>query len=93
MFFRGSRYAKVEDAKLTTADGREVTYRKTRFTPPTAARLGHVLDEGERLDHIAWRYYRDPERYWRICDANATLWPDDLLDEPGRTILVPPSEG
>ncbi len=93
MFFKGSRYTKVEDATFTTADGREVTYKKTRFIPPTTGRFGHVLGEGERLDHIAWRYYRDAERFWRICDANAALWPDDLLDEAGRTILVPPSEG
>jgi hypothetical protein len=93
MFFKGSRYAKVEDATITTAEGREVTYKKTRFIPPTVGRFGHVLNEGERLDHIAWRYYRDAERFWRICDANAALWPDDLLDEAGQTIVVPPSEG
>ncbi|HYC93813.1 MAG TPA: hypothetical protein VEO54_31710 [Thermoanaerobaculia bacterium] len=93
MFFRGSRYAKVEEARLTTSDGREVAYKKTRFIPVTTGRFGHMVDEGERLDHIAWRYYRDPERFWRLCDANAALWPDDLVAEPGRTIVVPPSEG
>lgn len=93
MFFKGSRYANVQDATLAGADGREVRYKKTRFIPNTRGRFGHVINESERLDHIAWRYYRDPERFWRICDANTILWPDDLLDEPGRTIVIPPSEG
>lgn len=93
MFFKGSRYIGVEEATLTTADGREIRYKKTRFIPPTPGRFGHVVDESERLDHIAWRYYRDAERFWRVCDANTILWPDDLVDQPGRTIAVPPSEG
>jgi hypothetical protein len=92
MIFKGSRYANVADAVLETADGRQLRYKKTRFIPETHARFGHAVDESERLDHIAWRYYRDPERFWRICDANRVLWPDDLVAEPGRTIAVPPSE-
>jgi hypothetical protein len=93
MFFKGSRYIGVEEATLTTADGREIRYRKTRFVPRTNPRFGHVVDESERLDHIAFRYYKDAERFWRICDANTTLWPDDLIEAPGRTILIPASEG
>ena len=42
---------------------------------------GTACSTDERLDHIAWQHYRDPERYWRICDANRALWPDDLLEE------------
>ncbi|HEX8615996.1 MAG TPA: LysM domain-containing protein [Thermoanaerobaculia bacterium] len=92
MFFKGSRYIGVEEATLTGDDGREVRYVKTRFIPHSAARFGHALAEGERLDHLAFRYYRDPERFWRICDANAALWPEDLVAEVGRTIAIPPSE-
>jgi hypothetical protein len=46
----------------------------------------------QRLDHIAWLHYRDPLRYWRICDGNDALWPDDLL-EPGAILRIPPVEG
>jgi len=55
--------------------------------------MGHIVSQGERLDYIAHRFYRDPERFWRICDANRVMWPDDLVAEPGRTILIPLSEG
>jgi hypothetical protein len=92
MFFKGSRYIGVEEATLTGDDGREVRYVKTRFIPHSVARFGHAVSEGERLDQIAFRYYRDPERFWRICDANRALWPDDLVNETGRTIAIPPSE-
>jgi hypothetical protein len=93
MFFKGSRYADVGDLTITTADGRELKYKKTRFTPPTTALSGHLVHQGERLDHIADRYFRDPERFWRIADANQVLWPGELTERAGRVILIPPSEG
>lgn len=92
MFFKGSRYATVGEATLVNEAGREIRYKTTRFVPETRALLGHRVVAGERLDLIAHRHYRDPERFWRICDANRAMWPDDLL-EVGRVIRVPPSEG
>ena len=93
MFFKGSRYANVGDLTRTGSDGREVKYKKVRFTPDTKATSGHIVNNGERLDNIAHRYYRDSERFWRIADANTTLWPSDLTAQAGRVILIPPSEG
>jgi len=93
MFFKGSRYAGVGDLTLTAADGREVKYKKTRFIPRTDAQSGHLVHQGERLDHIAHRYYRDAERFWRIADANQVMWPDELTQKAGKVILIPPSEG
>ncbi len=92
MFFKGSRYEKVETAEHTDANGRTVLYKKVRFIPETGAQLGHRVQQGERLDHIAHRYYRDPERFWRIADANRATEDADLTAEPGRTILIPPTE-
>lgn len=91
MFFKGSRYEKVETSQITSADGRLVAYVKVRFTPETKAILTHLLSQGERLDHLSFRYYKDTERFWRICDANQVLWPDELLTEAGSRILIPPS--
>ena len=93
MFFRGSRYANVGEHQITDGKGRVIRYKKTRFIPATQAQMGHMVSQGERLDHIAFRYYRDPERFWRICDANRAMWPPELVAEAGRTILIPPSEG
>ena len=92
MFFRGSRYANVPDATLKDASGRVIRYKTTRFIRATWAVVGHRVLHQERLDHIAWQHYRDSERFWRICDANEALWPDDLLEE-AAILRIPPSEG
>jgi len=92
VFFKGSRYAKVPTASITDASGREIAYKLVRFIPETPAVSGHRVKAGERLDNIAWRYFRDAERFWRICDANRALWPADLLEE-GEIIRIPQSEG
>jgi hypothetical protein len=92
MFFKGSRYEKVADATYVDENGTTIRYKRLRLIPPTPAFGGHGVSEGERLDTIAYDQYRDAERFWRICDANGALWPDDLL-ETGATIAIPPSEG
>lgn len=89
MFFKGSRYTTVDEHEITDNRGRPIRYKKVRFIPETQARLAHVVSQGERLDHIAHRYYRDPKRFWTICDTNRTMWPDDLVAEVNRRILIP----
>jgi hypothetical protein len=91
MFFKGSRYAKVPENSIPDTSGRSIRYKTTRFIPDTQALVGHLVAGNERLDHIAWRHYRDAERYWRICDGNRALWPDDLLEE-AAILRIPPSE-
>jgi hypothetical protein len=92
MFFKGSRYEKVPEATLTDATGRVVRYKTTRFIVDPRAIVGHRVLASERLDHIAWQHFRDAERFWRICDANRALWPDELLEE-GAILRVPAAEG
>jgi hypothetical protein len=89
MFFRGSRYEAVPNAELTTADGRVIRYKRVRFIPDTRGVLPHLVAQGERLDLIAYQVYRDPEQFWRICDANLALRPEDLVAEPGRRLWLP----
>ena len=92
MFFKGSRYENVPNTTYVDAGGREIHYKTTRFIADTPAVTGYRVVAGERLDHIAWRHFRDPERFWRICDANRALWPDDLL-ELEAILRIPASEG
>lgn len=91
MFFKGTRYENVATAEVTDADGRKITYKRIRFIPETPATQQHTVAQGERLDLIAHGYYQDPELFWRICDANKAMVPDDLVAEPGRKILIPPA--
>lgn len=91
MFFEGSRYRAVETRKIQDDRGRTVRYKAIRFIPPEdiEPRRTHRVQDGERLDHLAHRYYDAPDRFWRICDANEALWPPALVEEPGRELEVP----
>jgi hypothetical protein len=62
--------------------GRTIVRRPPRPLPDVTGSFTHVLTDGQRLDHLATLYYREPRRWWRICDAN----PDQLspLDLVGR---------
>ncbi len=92
MFFKGSRYEKVSTNRITDSTGQEIVYKKIRFVPETVGVVGYTVTQGDRIDQIANRTFRDPQRFWRICDANQARWPDDLLIV-GRTLEIPPSEG
>ncbi len=86
-----SRYNKTLLAKLTMADGTEVTYLKRRFVPEPenfAFLQYHTVTEGERLDQIAAKYFGDPEQFWRLCDANGVVRPNDLLQPIGGLIRI-----
>jgi nucleoid-associated protein YgaU len=88
MFFKGSRYQKVGTDEIEHESGRVVKYKMTRITPRARIVSTHVVRSWERLDHIASAVYADPTAFWRICDANDALWPEDM-QEPGTVLLVP----
>jgi hypothetical protein len=92
MFFKGSRYEKVETARIAGPRGRILTYKKIRFIPSTSGVVGYSVQASDRLDRIANLSFRDPQRFWRICDANLAMWPDDLLIV-GAVLEIPPVEG
>jgi hypothetical protein len=92
MFFQGSRYENVATDTFTDDSGRAIKFKRIRFIPDTPAQLAVIVSQGERLDHIAQRIYQDPELFWRICDANLALRPDDLVAQPGLAIKIPPAE-
>jgi len=91
MIFKGSRYQKVDTYQATDAQGRTVTVLKSRVIPATPAAFQHTFTAGERLDLLAFRFYGNPEKFWRIADANTEMDPEDLLD-PGRQLLIPPDQ-
>jgi hypothetical protein len=95
MFEPTSRYAGLPVATLTIADAdgnpRSVRYVTRRFIPPRAGATelaAHTVIEGERVDTIAARHLGDPLLFWRICDANGVLRPDELVEQPGRVITI-----
>jgi hypothetical protein len=91
-----SRYYGIETATLENPDGRSIIYIRRRFCPPPerfALIQEHVVVQGDRLDNIAARYIGDPEQFWRICDANAAMRPDELTETIGRRLRITLPEG
>jgi hypothetical protein len=70
-------------------DGRVTRYRDVRFVPEAPAVRGHLLREGERLDHVAHLHLRDTEAFWALCDANLAPWAADLEARVGSRIKIP----
>jgi len=86
-----SRYNTTPLASLTMPDGIEVKYLRRRLVPPPenfALLQEHTVTEGERLDHISAKYLADPEQFWRLCDANGAIRPDELIEPIGRSIRI-----
>ena len=91
-----SRYASIETATIEQPDGTIAVYLKRRFLPsPDALALlqEHVVAAGERLDHITALYLGDPEQFWRVCDANGAMRPDELTERIGRRLRITLPEG
>ena len=90
-----SRYHGIATATLV-GDGEVIVYIRRRFCPQpeTFAVIGdHSVSQGERLDHIAARYVGDPVLFWRICDANRALRPEELTETIGRRLVITLPEG
>lgn len=96
MFPLTSRYHTTRIAVLETPDGEPVVYLCRRFAPaPERFELltEHNVTDGERLDNITAQYLGDPEQFWRICDANGAMRPDELTETPGRRLRITLPEG
>lgn len=91
-----SRYFNSDTATLDLGHGRTLIYLKRRFVPPperfSLLRV-HVVVQGDRLDNITARYLTDPEQFWRVCDANRAMRPDDLTADTGRSLRITLPEG
>jgi hypothetical protein len=90
-----SRYATTETATLEV-DGKEIVYLERRFVPSPdrfAVLEEHVVTSGERLDVITHTHLGDPELFWRLCDANGAMRPDELTEAIGRRLRITLPEG
>lgn len=92
-FSPNSRYHTIGTLEWVAADGRAHRYLRRRFVPqPGALGVDAMVRvrEGDRLDRIAAERLGDPERFWRIADANGAMHPADLMST-GRVLRIPPA--
>jgi hypothetical protein len=96
MFDTTSRYFKLEVATISVPDDaeasgtREIRYVRRRIIPSSESLttlVEHTVAQGERLDNITARYLGDPTQFWRVCDANDVLQPEEL-EETGRVFMI-----
>ena len=94
MFDKTSRYAGIDTVTVTVSspdgDTRDVRYVRRRFVPAADSHttlVEHRMAAGERLDLLSARYAGDPLQFWRLCDANDVLRPEDL-EVVGRVVAI-----
>lgn len=89
--FPYSRYRKLD--RITNAEGDYFveTYEELNI-PQTNSDKFHEVKAGEdnRLDLIAYKYYRNPSLWWVIAEANNII--DPIKVEVGEVLRIPPRE-
>ncbi len=93
MFVRGSRYEKVADAVYRAASGQSIFYKRLRILPMPPALQAYTVTLGDRLDLISYRFFQDPQQFWRIADANRAMLPEELTAGAGRRLAIPGTQG
>lgn len=91
-----SRYYGVETVTLVLPQGKMISCLKRRFLPGAdqfQLLEEHTVRQGERLDNIAARYLGDPELFWRICDGNSAMRPEELTETLARVLRITLPEG
>jgi hypothetical protein len=84
-----SRYRDAEIYQVPDHRGRIVNVAAPPELPAAPIAGVHQLRAGQRLDHLAAGYCKDPTGFWRIAAANAAMHPDWLaeqaeIDIPGQ---------
>ena len=80
MFEEKSRYKKADAYYRSDRRGRTVA---TVPVPPAPEEkfLGyHMRIQGQRLDHMAYRYLNNAAGFWRICELNDVVLPEALSE-------------
>lgn len=96
LFSNTSRYYGIATETYTDAQGRTVVYLQRRFLPDPAdfqVIQYHTVVEGERLDNIAAQFLGDPTLFWRLCDANGVMRPEELTETVGSQIAITLPQG
>jgi hypothetical protein len=82
------RYSNALTLKTSTG----VNYKKTQFYPniPLSETDEYVITTvGDRLDNLAYSYYRDSTLWWIIAAANNNATNGFLFPVPGTQLRIP----
>jgi len=79
MFSKISRYRKLPDVVTIDVKRRQLESKSSRLLPEVSGIFLHTVEEVDRLDHLAFKFYKQPRKWWRICDANPELMSPQAL--------------
>lgn len=90
---RNNPYVNGKIVSFTDTEEQLLLRSKMEFTPKIGDTY-HMVKEGDRLDLIAYKEYRnrvpDPSKWWWvIADANQIHNPFDLSEWVGRELHIP----
>ena len=81
MFFNASRYKALPEISATDAEGQTARSKTLRWIPVTPGTFLHIINQTDRLDLLAYKYYGDPRKWWVLCDGNPDFaMPTNLLN-------------
>jgi hypothetical protein len=90
-----SRYYGV-GSNVMASGNRQIPSWQRRFLPSvdqfTVIQVDTVVD-GDRIDNVSASTLGDPLAFWRLCDSNNAMRPDDLTATPGRRIKITLPQG
>ncbi len=96
MLAQTSRYFSVGTETIVTPSGDTIVYFLRRFVPPPERFVPlqvYTVKQADRLDNITAQFLNDSEQYWRVCDANRAMRPEDLTAVLGRKLRITLPEG
>jgi hypothetical protein len=96
LFAANSRYYRTPTETIEIAPGKTVAYLKRRFLPPSGSLQTlqqYTVTQGVRLDNIAAQVLGDPTLFWRICDANDAMRPEELTEAIGIRLRITMPQG
>jgi hypothetical protein len=96
LFAPTSRYYGIDTGTLDRPGGKTIVYVLRRFVPPPERfqlLQEHNVVQGDRLDNLAGQYLGDPALFWRLCDANRAMRPEELTETVGRVLRITLPEG
>ena len=95
-FPENSRYHGIGVATYQPPGGEPVVHLKRRFVPDAGGYVvirEHTVSEGDRVDNLAAQHLGDPQLYWRLCDANTVMHPEQLTERVGDRVAITLPEG
>ena len=87
MFDKKSRYKDAEIYQVTGPDGKKVNVVSGPAKPGETPLGIHKLKQGQRIDHLAFKYLNDSAGFWRICEFNDAMLPEVLSE--AEEIIIP----